>query len=231
MDNLTLYHGTDARLIYMSDAEREDYFALVDRAIDSLWPYLREYNENIPRIINFPDGSKGTSSWRRIESMKQQFINAGNADFYYFISKRISEIALWKNGAERYQYSSFYVTCSRTKARQYARDSFAGGEHGLNAYALILAAEHLKPSGWHPSEEVTKAIRAIKDFADARNRRPVIVSIENARPEDLLLEDGAPADGILKHVISSLSQGEEPKGASFRYLKTVDLKNCKIDSI
>ena len=180
MDTLTLYHGTDARLIEMSAEERADYFAAVDVVIDSLWPHLEPYDETIPRILYFPDGTlKGTSVWRRIESLKQQFIDSGESELYHKLSDVLQKLFSWKKGSELYQYDSFYVGSSRMKVIQYAMDSFAGGEHGSFAYYLIKGVEFLKPSAWKPSLEVADSIRRVLDFSEGEKRQPVIVTIEN----------------------------------------------------
>lgn len=41
MKILTLYHGTDARMLEMSEAERKQYLADCNLAIDALFPFFK----------------------------------------------------------------------------------------------------------------------------------------------------------------------------------------------
>jgi len=49
MKILTLYHGTDARMLEMSEAERKQYLADCNLAIDAMTPIMRvmAMNKNI----------------------------------------------------------------------------------------------------------------------------------------------------------------------------------------
>lgn len=226
---LTLYHGTDARILSMSREEYASYFTDVDIALAYLWTIWKPLNQkSLVRELRWPNGElKGTVPISFLESRKQQFIDAGKEVFYTNLSEKVNMFSWTEEGAELYQYGSLYATTSREIASNYARNAFAGGERGLIVYRMLEGLEFLGIPLGNPGEKTFRAIQRVKSFAEANEPEPVIVIIDDVLPCDLLSEDGKPAD---KKIQLFFDPGILID-FTFRYVKDVDLSTYPVERI
>lgn len=154
MKHTSLYHGTDARIVSMSDNERAAYKKGCLLVVDYIWDVFREeYDYHLMRNYRQPLGYDARTAepwhpWLRL-------VGAMN------------HIGGYKNGNQQYDYSSFYLTGLRNRAIDYARDAFAGGESGMIVYDFVKAIEIVKPSCWNPSGPILEAINKIMEFGEA----------------------------------------------------------------
>ena len=230
--SLILYHGTDARILSMSKEERTSYFADVDLALDYLWTIWEPLcQKTIIRELRWPNGElKGTFPISFLESRKQQFIDAGKEILYYNLYEKVSMADWTRQGASLYQYGSLYVSMSKDSASDYARRSFAGGERGLIVYRMLEGIDFLGISLGNPNEMMAKAIQRVKSFAEAKQPEPVVVTIGNVDPHDLLSEGGRPADEHIKLAHDVQKHGIQAE-FSFRYIKDINLSLFPVEHI
>ena len=219
--HLTLYHGTDARILSMSKEERTSFLADVDRAREYLWTLMAPIcNKKVIKELRYPNGElMGTLPITYLQSIKQQFYNAGKIVLYKNLFEKMTMADLTEKGAPLYQYGSLYVTLSKQTAIDFARRSFAGGERGLIVYRLLEGAEFLGISLCNLDNRTSRAILRIKTFAEDNSPRPVIVILNDVDPEDLLSEGGDPVCG---EILSD---------TNYRYIKDVDLSLYRVESI
>ena len=153
MEHTSLYHGTDARIVRMSDSQRAAYKKGCFLAVDYIWDVLRdEYEFHHLKHFRQPLGyDPKTSTW---------------AHPWILLSKAMNNISGHKNDNPQYEYGSFYLTGLRDRAVCYARDSFAGGESGMNVYDVVTAMEIVRPPFWNPTGAVLEAIKTIKAFGN-----------------------------------------------------------------
>ena len=220
---LTLYHGTDARLLSMSKEERAAFFSDVDLALDYLWTIWKPLCEKtMPRELYYSNGQfKGTipRSLSFLESKKQQFLDAGEDVLYYNLHEKVNMWSWTEQGAELYQYGALYLTFSKDTARNYARQSFAGGERGLIVYRMLEGIDFLGISLGNPDEKISHAIQKVQSFGEPDRKEPIIVTMNDIDPGLLLSEKGEPVNELLKLTHNSSIMA----GFSFRYMKDVDL--------
>lgn len=230
---LTLYHGTDARLLRMSREERDGYFKDVDVAQSFLWRVLGHYwTTKVRKELRCPDGSvMGYTTTCLLDSHKATFQAAGKEELYNKFLDALMKVESRKNGSELYQYDCLYVTSSKMKAAGFARDAFAGGERGSLVYWLIKGGEFLHPADWTPNQDELNAFERITSFGEESYREPVIVIIDGVEPAYLLSEIGADASTNVEMVLKDIKNGHEPAGFSFRYLKELDLRLFQIEHV
>ncbi len=165
MKHISLYHGTDARIVRMSESQRSSYKNGCFLVIDYIWDVLRdEYDYHHLNSFRQPLGYDAkTATW------KHPWIRLANA---------MNLIGGYKNGNEKYQYNSFYLTGLRDRAICYARDSFAGGESGMMVYDVVRAMDVVQPSYWRPTGAIAEAIDNIKAFGND-NASPVLFRFDD----------------------------------------------------
>lgn len=165
MKNKSLYHGTDARIVQMSDSQRASYKKGCFLVVDYIWEVLRdEYENNLMKSFRKPLEYDPKSVTR-----EHPWLRLANAMY---------RISGYKNGNPRFEYNSFYLTGFRDFAICYARDSFAGGESGMNVYDVVKAMEMVRPSFWNPTGVVADAIDRIKAFGNGP-AAPVLFQFDN----------------------------------------------------
>lgn len=230
---LTLYHGTDARILSMSKEERESFLSDIDLARDYLWTIWKPLCvKTLIRKLYYPNGKlKGTTLMSFLESRKQQFIDAGEDALYYNLYEKVNMYSWTEQGAELYQYDALYLTPSKEKAKNYARRSFAGGERGLVVYRMLEGADFLELPLGTPNENTLRAIQKVKSFAETAAPIPVIVTLDDIDPDYLLTEGGKSASRYIERVVNALKNGETPPDNSFRYMKDVDLSIYPVEHI
>lgn len=221
-ERYTLYHGTDFRIITMSEKERLDYFSIVKRVIDALWAYFKPlYTTQTQVAKKMPDGSYGFVSQPLIEKYRQTFAEQGKESVYSNLLQKLSMLEARDLGSGMYQYDSLYLSGDKNKACRYANCSFAGGEYGLIAYRLIEGFDIINPLEFTPDTGLLSDMDIVKAFSQENVADPIVVTIDGISPKDLLNEDGNP-------VSVSLFENGLHEYLSFRLCKTIDLKNYSI---
>ncbi len=224
MKSITLYHGTDARIIEMSGDERKQYLADCNLVIDALFPYFKPLfqQEKVEKIINNEKCYVYEYGLKKYEKA----LNDKNGPYgYYNLLEKIMMLDARKNGSGLYQYNDLYLCSSKDTAIRYARRSFAGGEIGLNAIRLIEGVDVITFNDLDLDDNQNRAINRVRDFAEVGNERPAVVTIENIDINYLTFEDGKE---LYQDDIEDLTSGED-YNCKFRYTKLIELKNCKVE--
>ena len=225
---LSLYHGTDARMVEMTMEERQQYLACCNLVIDNLYPYYIPLmqQELVERQFNGQTIYVNEPYLKRYENLLNE---KGESNLYSNLYDKLMMIEGRNNGNELYQYNDLYLTDSKQKAMDYARRSYAGGEIGLNAYRFILGAEIINFENYSPNDKFKRAINTIKEFAKEGNERPVIVTIEDVDIDELFYEDGRRLDDY--DIKELYQEGGVPSGLAFRYKKAIELSMFKIEYV
>lgn len=171
-----LLHGTDARIIKMSDEERasllRDCFLVADSVAQMYLPFIHDGLLQLPLFCKI----------NKYSQIYQSLIIAANKNF------------LRTSNCAQYQYGHTYLTDNRMKAVSYASHSFAFGEIGFCAYILANAAYKYNLVKWTADSLVEKAFLRLKNFAE-ETPQPVIVHCPNLDIEDLEQDTGKPLWG------------------------------------
>lgn len=188
-ETLILFHGTDARLISLSETERCAYIEGCIKAIKHLWSIFKPYYVTQELVETVIKGNKAFVLQRKIEMYKEYIINHSDSVYWYNLYEKLSMLEANENGSQYYQYGDLYLTGDKNKARRYALSSFAGGEIGLIAYRLIQGAEILGWDSCNNDESLKKTIESIKSFAEAQVI-PVVIPISDLDMDYLFYETG-----------------------------------------
>ena len=218
MSNVPLYHGTDARIWAMSDDERKKFIQACQLSVDFLWqifdPY---YNQYIKIITNDPY----EGCWirdRRVEELKPLLTRGDDETKFYDLYNTLICVDSQKNGNQLFQYGDLYLTNNLERAINYARQSFAFGEIGLNAYRMLEAAKRINVLDWNPTPTVENALLEVQEFAESQ-AEPIILKFSDYDINLLRTEDMRPI------AIEELSSNGIC--LSFRYLGSLDFQNAK----
>ena len=164
MKRLTLYHGTDARVIRMSNEERKAYVAGCNFVIDKL-----------------------CHSFGILEPSRVKELGIELYTLLFMIQQRNKK-------SEFFQYNVLCLTNLYDRAMYYANHSFAGGEVGFLAYNLIKQCENRFPEKFKLYENIDVTINNIKKFAEEETRYPVIITINDIDTDYLVFESGCKID-------------------------------------
>lgn len=225
MDRVILYHGTDARIIEMTELERKQYLDDCNLVIDSLHPLFKQLLEweKTEKIVN---GEKIYVYEYPLKTRYEKILNEKYGQYGYInLLEKLSMINARNNNSGLYQYKNLYLCSSKRTAMNYSQRSYAGGETGLNAYRLIQGFDVIFANKQKLSKNVKAAVDKIRDFAKEGNERPAIVTIEDVDISCLTYEDGKP---IVKEDLENRVKCRK-QDMKFRYSKAVDLKECKIE--
>lgn len=199
-----LYHGTDARIVAMTDDERASFKRSIYLAVGYLWSlYEPLYTEHEYVSITVP-GVPGMCKTcvKKIQRYKEVL----GGTVYASLLEKLMIVDSWKNGSGLYQYNATYLTSEPGKASRYAWRSFAFGELGLVAFRMITCARTIWPDLEYKDPEVNDAVGKILAFAqDEANTRPVVVKVTDYDPSLLRMEDG------------SETMPDAPSGLTYRY--------------
>ncbi len=191
---ITLYHGTDARLVDMSKDERAIFFAMVDRVISRLWDvYKPYYTERVYKEKLLPNREKILIERRRFDLLKDVFVQCDKEVIYNTLSEKLNMLECRYNGSGYYQYGGLYLAAVKESAEGYARRSYAGGELGNICYWMIRGMDILRLPEWKPDDETKGEIAQLMAFASEEKRDPVVITIENVDSDELLAESGSNA--------------------------------------
>ena len=170
-----LYHGTDARMVLMSEAERQKYKEACTTAIRYLWTLYQPYHEK--------------------DMMLRCFMPALGYDddhkLYLDLMSAMNCLGGKLRGNEFYQYDAFYLTRLRWRAENFAHKAFAGGEYGTTAYRLYKAAKVIDFKNWNPDNVVADALKQIVGMAEEKPQ-PVLFRFDNLNPDYLMTEHAMP---------------------------------------
>ena len=200
-----LYHGTDARIVKMSDEERYNYIKTCHAVVSYLWDFFKPlYRE------------------RKLEQYKEVLSPKDNPYLYANVYEKLSMVDMMNNGCQQYQYGDLYLTSRDNSAYNYARRSFAGGEIGLIAYRMIETAEIIGFDGLYENKAAVADIETVKQFALEENE-PVIIKVKNLDPKYLQTDTGEPIEWSSIRVIPQLYRYDKETVLDIN--DTVKLKN------
>lgn len=209
-----LYHGTDARIVMMTDDERQQYLDHCKNVIDYLFPF---YDKLATTFEMVQDEFQGQVRFfnRCLLDIRYKDKLEQIPGLFSNLHKSITLIQARNRGNRQYQYGSFYVTSMRGIAVSYALRSFAGGELGYAAYNYIRGLECVKLESYNPSRDIIRSMGIVGEFAgDEGQHDPVIFTFKDIDIDCLQNERGNP----LPPDFDDFDMGQ-----SFRLLKDVQL--------
>lgn len=194
-----LYHGSDAKIIRMTEDERLSYFADCKRAIDYLWPF---YEILLKEDLYF----------NKLKQEKGEE-NASLISLAYEDSMAIRD---YKRGSKDYEYGDFYLAYRFTACNS-ARRAYAGGEFARLTHTLITAADVIGFDNWQPDASTRKCFEKVLKMANAP-KEPVVFCfafedldinyLRDVRGEIIDWFRGPNSFRYLKPVILDLSKAE-----------------------
>ena len=219
-DKLTLYHGTDARIVAMKKEERLEHLNKCNLAIDYLWTFYEPLAKN-ELVEKEYKGQIIIVHKQKIEEYKNLLNEKGYENMYANLYEKLNMLYCRNEGAGLYQYGYLYFSTSKQTAKNYARRSYAGGELGLIAYRMIEAADIIQFENYNPSKEVYKAIEDIMSFAQEGKEQPIVITVNDVGIKNLLNEDGQEVkwDLVFDILESDFIEGN----FNFRYNKELEL--------
>jgi len=224
--DITLYHGTDARILSMSKEERLQYKKECDLIIDTLYPFFQPLLKWEKTEIKV-DGKTIFGYEYPLKLKYGKILNEkGGMYMYQNLSEKLAMIDCRNNNAGLYQYENLYLCSSKLTAASYATSSFAGGEMGLIAYRLIQGADIINFENFCPNSNIQSIMNKIREFAKEGNEKPAIVTIENIDVDYLSFEDGKP---IEKDNFAEWLEPRRKRQLKFRYTKPLELSECKVE--
>ena len=227
MGNITLYHGTDARIVEMTKEERLQYLDDCNLVIDALFPICKPLLqwEPVESVLN---GQKITGFEYALKKYEKLLNEKGGQYTYLNFFEKLTMIDGRNNGSGWYQYNDLYLCSSKMTALRYAQRSFAGGETGLNAYRLMQGFNIIFANNIDLDSKVVAAMDSINEFAKEGNERPVIITIGGVDISCISYEDGKP---LLEGDIEEMLELGRKRDYKFRYNKQVDLRQYKIEPL
>ena len=224
--DITLYHGTDARILSMSKEERLQYKKECDLIIDTLYPFFQPLLKWEKTEIKV-DGKTIFGYEYPLKLKYGKILNEkGGMYMYQNLFEKLAMIDCRNNNAGLYQYENLYLCSSKLTAASYATSSFAGGEMGLIAYRLIQGADIINFENFRPNSNIQSIMNKIREFAKEGNEKPAIVTIENIDVDYLSFEDGKP---IKKDNFAEWLEPRRKRQLKFRYTKPLELSECKVE--
>ena len=224
--DITLYHGTDARILSMSKEERLQYKKECDLIIDTLYPFFQPLLKWEKTEIKV-DGKTIFGYEYPLKLKYGKILNEkGGMYMYQNLFEKLAMIDCRNNNAGLYQYENLYLCSSKLTAASYATSSFAGGEMGLIAYRLIQGADIINFENFRPNSNIQSIMNKIREFAKEGNEKPAIVTIENIDVYYLSFEDGKP---IEKDNFAEWLEPRRKRQLKFRYTKPLELSECKVE--
>ena len=224
--DITLYHGTDARILSMSKEERLQYKKECDLIIDTLYPFFQPLLKWEKTEIKV-DGKTIFGYEYPLKLKYGKILNEkGGMYMYQNLFEKLAMIDCRNNNAGLYQYENLYLCSSKLTAASYATSSFAGGEMGLIAYRVIQGADIINFENFRPNSNIQSIMNKIREFAKEGNEKPAIVTIENIDVDYLSFEDGKP---IEKDNFAEWLEPRRKRQLKFRYTKPLELSECKVE--
>lgn len=188
------YHGTDARIVSMTDQERQKFTKEIHEALSFMWSYFEPYLNRFDDLKNY---YQDETSWKNL-------------------CDALTRYNSMRHGNTLYQYGFFYLCNFKQRAAEYALRSFAFGELGLNAIHILCGAERIKFKNWFPSYEMEQIFTNIHKFAEEASQ-PIIFAFDNIDVNYLYDETG---EKLTKENLDTFLTSS----GSFRYTKDVKLE-------
>ena len=188
----TLYHGTDDRILKMSDEERKAFKNDCIMVSDYLWSIFKPYYEtNIMVPINLPGYEGCMGMERKLYEFKDAFEYDKSPDDYITLCYALDRQCARISGNEQYDYSYIYLSNQIERAKSYARRSSAFGEIGLTTLQLVEGEKKINLPEFNPDEKTIAATHKISSFAK-EDAIPVVVELSDYDPETILFDNGRP---------------------------------------
>jgi hypothetical protein len=197
MEDLILYHATDARVVKFSKEDRIKITNFCKRLIKALSPL-------------YQDGDYGRTILSKIKEV------VGDDYTYHDITSAYQSTVAMSVGAEDFQYGDFYLERKGYSLIRYAYQAKCFGEIGFTAYNLWLGATALLGKELDIDNKDAHLFETIFDLA-ADSPEPVIYKFNAFKDFDtkyLLAETGEHINFEAKFHCSS-----------FRYKKEIDLND------
>ena len=164
-----LFHGTDHRILTMSDAARRDLLMSCRDFCGKAWnvisPHIHEGSM---------DSLRGD-----LDDEKHSQMRLG-VSMYYNSCIRSSRL---------FEYGSLYLTSSLDEAWKYAERARHFGETGFMAYGMALALDNAVKVMAEPSSVHTKLPGELVSFIE-EEPQPTVVRVDRYEPDLLLTETG-----------------------------------------
>lgn len=208
-----LFHGTDARILDMSEEERHAFHSDCESVSNALWS-LFEPNALGQETVMDRDssGNEVLVERDRIDRFRERFEDEGKfrrfvlAVSIFYRSHFLDDTL--------FEHDAVYLTSFRQGAERYAVRAGHFGEIGFVAYHLADAA---KRCGFRPDcDSLAAKIERIIRFSEAPHY-PVVIEVSQYNPDELLGERGEPV---------SFSRGKV-RGCMFRYRGEMDLRTFR----
>ncbi len=162
-----IFHGTDASLIGLTKAERDQLNAMCETIISFL---IRLYEDNSINMSHMDN--------RLFESRDSY----GSSATAYRIAKQRAEKSLL------YNYGDFYVTNYPDRAIGYSQEAWIFGETGWTANRLIEGAKAVGLD--YPDDETYRNAFQLFDILKQKSKTPVVLLIINGSSSELYTEGG-----------------------------------------
>lgn len=166
--DIELYHGTDAKIVRMTEEERKMHKSYCKRAIEYLYPLFKEkyYFDSLYFEVDKTNLDKETAHY--IDDCLHCYRSM-----------------LWGNGFFQYPDNVVYLTSLYKNAKDYAYRNFAGGELGYLAYYMCKAAQSVELPGFDPNSETATAIQYVMALGEQK-REPIIFRLKVNQDLDLM---------------------------------------------
>lgn len=156
-----LYHGTDAKIIRMSEQERESYRTCCESVIKNLFPYYEQnYCFGVNRNFRVEINGLDDETKRNIEQ-----------------ALRLCDKMLHGNQLYQYPKGVIYLTNVGINLQGYAKKAFAGGELGFIAYYMCKVALNSGFLAFYRDNKIESAIQRVIEFGE-KKREPVVIEIK-----------------------------------------------------
>ena len=207
-----LFHGTDARILNMSEAERNAFHSDCETISKAVWPIFEPYvlGQEIAKGNDSSDAAIDGELVKRdrIDRFREYFDEEGQFRRFVlavsiFYRSHFLEDTL-------FEHDAIYLTSFRQGAERYANRAGYFGEIGFVAYHLADAARR---SGCETDDDTSARMNRIIAFAEGEHH-PVVVEVDAYNPDYLLDERGEPL---------TFSRGTV-NGCMFRYRGQIDLR-------
>lgn len=162
-----MFHGTDAALIGLTKAERDQLNAMCESIIN---PLVKLYEDNSIGMLKMDNrlfesrDSHGSSAWA-----------------YYFAKQRTENSSL-------YSYGDFYVTNEPNRAVGYSSEAWIFGETGWTTNRLIEGAKALGLD--LPDDDAFRRAFQSFEIQKQKSKTPVVLMVINGSSSKLFLEGG-----------------------------------------
>jgi len=206
----TLYHGTDARILRMSQDEIKAFKQDIFMALDYLWKFYEPYTMEHTHLEYNPVSGRSVCV-QDVEYLKGPLGHDEGSDLYTQVVLAISVNNHRLEGKNAWQYDGLYLTNWEWQAWGYAKRAYSFGELGMIAQILIKGARKIGFNNWNPDAGTISAMDRIIGFSEGK-AEPVIIILDNLDISHIKDESG-----------NYLREGSQSR--VFMYDKQIDLND------